>query len=329
MSTTGDLVMPPPTRNEQTLPDVARDAAPAAAAAALDWVGMRGIELPVTLAGAATGSTRARVAAGVNLLRPEMRGIHMSRLYLHVDRALSSEPLTPCLVRRTLKDFLATHEGVSDRASLRIELDWLARRPALVSDNSGWKAYPVRISGVLERGCFTLELGLRVLYSSTCPASAALARQLVQQSFVRDFPAHAPPDHAAQLAWLGAAHAATPHAQRSTAELRMRLVPSFGGFPIAELIDAVESALGTPVQTAVKREDEQAFARLNGENLMFCEDAARRIHAVLDADGRIADFIVRATHHESLHAHDAVAVATKGISGGYAGAHETGAAFDC
>ena len=52
------------------------------------------------------------------------------------------------------------------------------------------------------------------------------------------------------------------------------------------LIDRVEQALGTPVQTVVKREDEQAFARLNGENLMFCEDAARRMAAALAADPR-------------------------------------------
>jgi len=319
--------MPLPTSPAQTLPDVAHDSASDATAAALDWVGMSGIQMPVTLPGAATGATRARIAAGVNLLRPEARGIHMSRLYLHLDRVLSAEPLTPCVIRRTLKEFLATHEGVSDRAALRIELEFLVRRPALVSDNSGWKAYPLRIAGELDRGHFTLELGLRVLYSSTCPASAALARQLVQQAFVRDFPTQAPPDHAEVVEWLGAAHAATPHAQRSTAELRVRLVPSFADFPIIDLIDAVESALRTPVQTAVKREDEQAFARLNGENLMFCEDAARRIHAALEPDARVADFIVRAMHHEGLHAHDAVAVATKGIAGGYAGASEVNAAF--
>ena len=33
--------------------------------------------------------------------------------------------------------------------------------------------------------------------------------------------------------------------------------------------------------------------------------------SALDADERIADFWLRATHHESLHPHDAVAVATK------------------
>ncbi len=88
-------------------------------------------------------------------------------------------------------------------------------------------------------------------------------------------------------------------------------------FPIIDMIDLIEDALKTPVQTAVKREDEQAFALANGQNLMFCEDAARRMQRALDADERIADFRVRATHHESLHPHDAVAVATKGVAGGY------------
>ena len=68
----------------------------------------------------------------------------------------------------------------------------------------------------------------------------------------------------------------------------------------------------TPVQTAVKREDEQAFAKLNADNLMFCEDAARRVHAALDADERVVDFHAKVSHFESLHAHDAVAVVTKG-----------------
>ncbi|WP_205192559.1 GTP cyclohydrolase, FolE2/MptA family, partial [Burkholderia sp. LMG 13014] len=64
-------------------------------------------------------------------------------------------------------------------------------------------------------------------------------------------------------------------------------------------------ALGTPVQTAVKRADEQAFAVLNGENLMFVEDAARRVQAALD--GRHASPHVHVRHLESLHPHDAVA----------------------
>jgi GTP cyclohydrolase I len=202
---------------------------------------------------------------------------------------------------------------------VRISFDHLVRRPALKSDNSGWKSYPLTIAGVMDKGQFSLEVGCEVVYSSTCPCSAALARQLIQERFGEDFARGKPLDYDAVVSWLGSEQGicATPHSQRSIADVRVKLAPSFG-FPIVELIDRVEAALQTPVQTAVKREDEQAFALLNGENLMFCEDAARRIQAALAQDEHIVDFWIRATHQESLHPHDAVAVATKGVSGGYA-----------
>jgi GTP cyclohydrolase I len=252
-------------------------------------------------------------------VRPDKRGIHMSRLYLAVDRAFAAEPLTPRSLRQLLREFLASHEGLSDRALLKVRFDYLVRRPALASANLGWKSYPVVVSGLLDHGQFSAELATEVAYSSTCPCSAALARQLIQERFQRDFSRDAALDYDAVLAWLGTEEGicATPHSQRSIAEVRTRIVPSFADFPILELIDRIEGALKTPVQAAVKREDEQAFARLNGENLMFCEDAARRMQAALDADERIADFWIRATHYESLHPHNAVAVAVKGVPGGY------------
>lgn len=303
----------------RAMPDIANEGE-VAVAGTLDWVGMDEIDVPVRLSaeeGVAVQSA-ARVAAFVNLKRPEVRGIHMSRLYLHVDAALSAEPLTPCSIRRLLREFLDSHAELSDRAMVRISFDHLIRRPALKSDNSGWKAYPVVISATMDKGQFCLELGCDVVYSSTCPCSAALARQLIQERFDADFSREMPLDHDAVMAWLGSEQGicATPHSQRSVASVRVKLAPSFG-FPIEELIDAIEQALQTPVQTAVKREDEQAFAMLNGENLMFCEDAARRMQRALGADERITDFWIRASHHESLHPHDAVAIATKGIPGGY------------
>lgn len=304
----------------RVMPDIAADARPALAGV-LDWVGMGEIEMPIALQGedGRTVSSGARVNAFVNLKRGDVRGIHMSRLYLHVDQALSHEPVTPTSVRRLLKDFLDSHADLSDRAMLRIRFEHLVRRPALASDNSGWKSYPVSITGVMDRGHFAVELGLETAYSSTCPCSAALARQLIQEQFEADFAAGRPLDREAVLAWLGTEQGirATPHSQRSIAEVKLRLVPSFQSFPIIEVIDRIEGALKTPVQTAVKRIDEQAFALLNGQNLMFCEDAARRIQDALEQDERISDFWLRASHHESLHPHDAVAVATKGVAGGY------------
>ena len=313
--------MAPITENlARVMPDIANEARPAVAGL-LDWVGMGEIEMPVRIADpqGALLSSGARVNAYVNLKRPDVRGIHMSRLYLHVDKALSAEALSPCSLRRLLKDFLESHAELSDRAMVQVHFDYLVRRPALVSDNTGWKSYPVSVTALLDRGQFSLELGVQAAYSSTCPCSAALARQLIQENFTGAFPAGSELDREAVLRWLGSEQGinATPHSQRSTAEVKARLTPSFQNLPFIEIIDRIEGVLKTPVQTAVKREDEQAFARLNGENLMVCEDAARRMQRALDEDERISDFWVRASHFESLHPHNAVAVATKGIPGGY------------
>ena len=304
----------------RSMPDIANEVK-ARVSGRLDWVGMDEIELPVKLATAGTEMPRtsARVTAYVNLNEAEVRGIHMSRLYLHLDRCLSQDTLSPASLRHMLKEFLDSHSDLSDHALVRIDFDYLVRRPALKSEYSGWKRYPVYLAGMLAENEFRIEIGCDVLYSSTCPCSAALARQLIQQQFQEDFSSEESLDYQQVLNWLGSEQGicATPHSQRSKAEIRVALAPSFELFPFLDMIDKIEDALKTPVQTAVKREDEQAFAKLNGENLMFCEDAARRIQEALEADPRILDFWARTTHFESLHPHDAVAVITKGIEGGF------------
>lgn len=311
--------MPNQENTARLLPDVAVHAQPHLAGA-LDWVGMADIQVPVLFDAGDGLAQRAssRVGAFVNLSRPDKRGIHMSRLYLQVEQALSTQTLSADMLHALLRGFLDSHKDLSDRACLSIHFEHLVRRPALKSANSGWRAYPVCIEASLTGDEFLLEFGTEVVYSSTCPASAALSRQLIQDQFASDFDAARPLDHAAVLAWLGSERGivATPHAQRSVARLRIR--PVIGaGFHLIGLIDRVEHALGTPVQTAVKREDEQAFALANGGNLMFCEDAARRIQKALDTDAALGDFHIRVEHQESLHPHDAVAYASKGVEGGY------------
>ena len=302
------------------MPDIANEVKPSVGGK-LEWVGMNDIELPVRIEddqGNMIQST-ARVTAYVNLIDPDVRGIHMSRLYLHLDQAFQERPLTPGTLRQMLSSFLDSHEGLSDRALVRVDFDYVIRRKALKSDNVGWRRYPVSMIGILEGQEFSLEMGLEILYSSTCPCSAALSRQLIQQQFEKDFGSAGSVDLEKVHEWLGTEEGilATPHSQRSEAELRVRLTPTFQMFPIIELIDEVENSLQTPVQATVKREDEQAFALLNGQNLMFCEDAGRRIQTALNSDERILDFWARCTHFESLHPHNAVSVITKGIKGGY------------
>jgi GTP cyclohydrolase I len=295
------------------MPDVAAQTHPYLGAA-LDWVGMDGIEMSVRF-DAGDGDVQrssARVGAFVNLTRPDRRGIHMSRLYLLMDEYLSARTLDASMLEHLLRAFLESHRDLADRARISIRFEQLIRRAALRSENSGWRAYPVSIEAGFGADGFHLDLRTEVVYSSTCPASAALSRQLIQEQFTKDFEATKPLDHAAVLTWLGSEKGivATPHAQRSIARLQVRYVDGAPLHLIA-LIDRVELSLGTPVQTAVKRIDEQAFALANGSNLMFCEDAARRIQRALDADDSIADFQVRLEHQESLHPHDAVAHVSK------------------
>ncbi|WP_201191310.1 GTP cyclohydrolase FolE2 [Pseudomonas fluorescens] len=288
--------------NALTLPDIAAQAT--RQALPLEWVGMCGIALPILFDGQRLSAT---ADAGVSLDDGEARGIHMSRLYLALE-LLEQENLTPQLIRRVLEHFLDSHQGLSTRAYLKIDTDLLLKRPALISPLSGWKSYPVSIQAHLKNAMFHVELKIQLPYSSTCPCSAALARQLIQQQFVDDF-ANRSLQHADVLAWLGSTKGivATPHSQRSHAQLRLRLVEGAEAMPLIEVINEAEAALGTAVQTAVKRADEQAFALANGQNLMFCEDAARRLHLAMKRSPEITALHVRVVHAESLHAHDAVA----------------------
>ncbi len=291
------------------LPDVASHAA--TFARPLDWVGMDAMALPIRLQGEAGQDMHvpATVDVAVDLRDAGARGIHMSRLYLQLQQSLANEPLSAPALRKLLEACIASQQGLSTRARLRLRYDHLLLRQALVSDNAGWKRYPVDVEAELRDGHLQLSMGFSIDYSSTCPASAALSRQVNAQRFADDFAGVRPASNEAVRDWLASERglAATPHAQRSRAEIRVELKPAFDELPLKALVDAVEAALGTPVQTAVKREDEQAFAEANAANLMFCEDAARRVAASLADDARVAAWQVRVAHFESLHAHDAVA----------------------
>ena len=289
--------------------------------ATLNWVGMSEIELPVHMINGKGKQiqTVARVQAYVNLIDPKSKGIHMSRLYLAVDQILSDHVLTPALLRKVVEQFAESQDGISDSAYLECRLEFFERRNSLISDNTGWKSYKVRPITSLRKGKLTTELSIEVPYSSTCPCSAALSRDIIQQGFQNKFGKSGKVDLEDVKEWLGTTEgiSATPHSQRSLAQVRVKLSDKVEDLPISRLIDEIEDSLSTPVQAAVKREDEQEFARLNAANLMFCEDAARRVQEGLEKDDTLVDFWIRVNHMESLHPHDAVAIVTKGIEGGY------------
>jgi GTP cyclohydrolase IB len=304
------------------MPDVARELSPGVAGV-LAKVGMAGIEVPLRLRDVFHRSLLlpARVDAFVSLDDPQAKGIHMSRLYLAVQQGLANEDFSFAQVERLLRAFVASQSETSASAHLRLAFEYLAERRSLLSDNMGWRSYPIVIHGALVNGVLRLQLDVRITYSSTCPCSAALSRQLIQKSFAERFGAGAQGlDFDDVHDWLGTESAlrGTPHSQRSHADAQLVLASAEHAPTLLAAIDTLEEAVGTPVQAAVKRQDEQEFARLNAANLMFAEDAARRLKSALEPFPGIADFRVQVNHLESLHPHDAVAVAVKGVPGGFA-----------
>ena len=288
----------------------------------LNWVGMSGIELPILIANHATESqvTRelsSKVQAYVSLDDPQSKGIHMSRLFLILDEMGSEAPLTPKRIEDILNTFIQSHQDISQNAFVEFQFDYYERRQSLKSNNSGWKHYPTILRGEMRSGQFECEISITVPYSSTCPCSAALSRQLIQEAFEKQFKGQAL-DFQNISDWLGTPEGicATPHSQRSYAQIKLK-VEATDQLDLSNIINQIEDAVQTPVQATVKREDEQEFARLNAANLMFCEDASRRMKDKLDANPEYRDFWIRINHLESLHPHDAVAVVTKGIENGF------------
>ncbi|MDR6680280.1 GTP cyclohydrolase FolE2 [Pseudomonas oryzihabitans] len=290
------------------LPDVSLSET-ATLPAALDWVGMQGIDLPIRLAeDGIDGLLPASADVQVDLPSATTKGIHMSRLYQLLDRLGTDSSLTPERLRLLLADMVTSHRSCDSRAArLRLDFALLVRRPALVTPGlSGWKRYPIRLDASWVASVFQLAVRIEIAYSSTCPCSASLSRQLIERAFLDDLGDEASLSPATVAAWLKRnASLATPHSQRSLAHIRIAIPGKAPDLGLLPLIDRCEAALGTPVQTAVKRADEQAFAALNGSNLMFVEDAARRLLVALEDS--YPDVGIHVRHLESLHPHDASA----------------------
>ena len=229
---------------------------------------------------------------GTVSLEAELKGINMSRImrsfYDHKDGVTTGE-----WMGKILKSYLRNVD--TKDARLKISFSYPMTRTSLRSGLDGYQFYNVAFEGVMTRdGRYRRFIHFDFVYSSACPCSAELT------------------EHAREK--RGAY--GVPHSQRSKARVVLEEVD--GKKIWIEDVHAIcLKALQTETQVMVKREDEQAFAELNGAYLKFVEDAARLLYKEFDAEKRIKDFRIACTHLESLHSHDAVSVICKGVPGGF------------
>ena len=283
----------------------------------IDLVGIKQLEIPVRLKKDLTVPSQIDIYVSLD---KDRRGLHMSRLYLSLHDFFSKNTLSFSNLKKILLKVVKDQEIQKQKGKIRVSAKWPVKRKALKSSSEGWRYYPVffevNYDKSREKNPFEEILGGEVLYSSTCPCSASLSREVIRNNFEKTFPKKTISkkeflDFLKEENFL----AAVPHGQRSRAFFKVLLD---GKKPVdfVKIVNQIEDCLKTPVQTAVKRVDEAQFAILNAENLMFCEDAVRRL-GFLFKKSSFLDYSVRVSHYESLHPFTVESALVKGVHGGW------------
>ena len=277
------------------LPDPQIDPVLPGARVPLKKVGIAPVDLPVRLRSRSGGEDKllqTEASLYCSLDDPMAKGLNLSRLYLIMHEKIKDQ-LSLDGMEDALKE-LAVGQGVKN-AYCKLRFKYPMYQEALRTKNKrGHIAYKTELEGQYRDGEYKWFLTIDYVYSSTCPCSFELA-------------------HDARTKRNAAANA---HSQRSILKVKVAFDRTDGNIVwIEDLVDLCRLNIPTEVQIVVKRRDEQAFAELNGANLLFSEDAVRIVHDALDrwVEGKkILDFSIVASHEESLHPWNAIAVSVGG-----------------
>ena len=256
----------------------------------IQQVGISGFKMPLTYLKRSGDKITLETSVDAYVsLDAGKKGINMSRLlrtfYEFKDEVFSLDVL-PYVLKR-YRDELDSKDSY-----IQMSFNYPMIQDSLRSDLQGYQYYKVALEAQMDdqaRVRQFIHLGFE--YSSACPCSFELA------------------EHARETRGV----AAIPHSQRSEASITVELQDELS---IEALVELAREALKTETQVMVKREDEQAFAEMNGAYQKFVEDAARLLYEQLNKNESIRDFVIRCVHMESLHSHDAVSRICKGIPGG-------------
>ncbi len=256
-------------------------------------VGMHNFKLPLKFLAhdCSVRELEASITATVSLAS-DCKGINMSRImrvfYEFADRIFTPDTLKEVLFR--MKAQLKT-----SRARLRVNFDYPILQTSLRSGLKAWQYYNCAYEGFVDDlDIFRKIIHFDFVYSSACPCSAELSEHARRNRNVY----------------------CVPHSQRSKARISAEISEN-AHVSIEDMHSIALRALRTETQAMVRREDEQAFAELNGAYVKFIEDASRLLYREFNADQRIKDFEIACIHLESLHSHDAVGVICKGRPGGF------------
>jgi GTP cyclohydrolase I len=303
--------------DDECLPDPQVNPIIAGAKVSIPKVGIGPVDLPVQFVrrNGDVQVLQAKVSLYGSLDNPYAKGLNLSRFYLLMHDTVANHLSIDGLkgVLEAIQDnqncehaycklrfsYPWTQEALRTRAEAKEgeEIFKVVQKKKLSHrKQEGHIFYNCELEGQLHLGEYRFYLTVDYLYSSTCPCSFELSEDATERR----------------------GKAANAHSQRSCAKIKVEFDPDNPVY-IEDIVEVARTYVPTEVQVVVKRRDEQAFAELNGSNLIFTEDACRLLYAGLDKlyeQRRIFDFSIVTSHYESLHPWNAIAVIYKGVEGG-------------
>jgi GTP cyclohydrolase I len=292
----------------------------------LDKVGVNGVDLPMQFLRRDGSVQTLHVKASLygSLDNPNAKGLNLSRFPIIMHEAIANH-MSIDGMKSVLTKLQAKQGSDHVYCKLRFKYPWIqnalrtrqeleikqgedpTQHPDFFKEVEGvylskkkafgYIFYDCVLEAEWHKGSYKFFLTVDYVYSSTCPCSFELAQDATQKR----------------------GQAANGHSQRSIGKIKVEFNPDNHIVYIEDLIEMARKQVPTEVVIICKRRDEQAFAELNGSNLLFTEDASRLLYQGLNQmydEGKISDFSVVTEHLESLHPWSATAVVSKRVAGG-------------
>lgn len=259
--------------SNNNLPDVQSSADPRNIA--IEYVGVRGVELPITVA-SENGIQPTVAQIGMYVALPaEHKGTHMSR-FLGLLKE-HEQPLCKKTLVELMHSMLAALE--SEAGCIDFDFPFFVKKLAPVSKLECLMNYRVHYRVEHKNGRTSVTQTVTVPVTSLCPCSKEIS------------------DYGA-------------HNQRSHVTISARLK---GDLSLERQIRYAEQSASCELWSRLKRVDEKYVTEKAYENPKFVEDLVRDVAVALNGDQNIEAYRVQAENFESIHNHSAYAQITKGF----------------
>ena len=237
----------------------------------IDKVGIKDIRHPVRVKDRSEGEQHTIATFNMYVNLPHnFKGTHMSRFVEILN--LHEREITVDSFKEMLHEMTGRLEA--DAGHIEMSFHYFINKAAPVTGVESLMDYNVCLAGEIDKGHAKMNIKVVVPVTSLCPCSKKIS----------DYGAHNQRSHVTV-----------------TAETK-------GFVWIEDLIDMIESHASCELYGLLKRPDEKYVTEMAYDNPKFVEDMVRDIAASLNADDRIASYIVESENFESIHNHSAYAL---------------------